>query len=282
MQGKKCLICDTVLINSKYPGILYCPQCKFLTSDLELSEDELKAIYTQNYFKGEEYWDYIQDKLIIQKNLFSRKNLLYRHLDKPLNKLNIFEIGCAFGYFLELVETDFNSATGIDISADVIEYNKANQNLDINCGDFLDYNLRIKYDVFCLWDTIEHLKSPELYIKKISENINENGYIAITTGDIGSVNARVQGKRWRQIHPPSHLHYFSKNNITQLLSNYGFKAVYFGRPGSFHSIDNILYGYFVLRKQKPEIYNFFKTKIKLNLNIYINLFDLMFIVAKKF
>ena len=48
-------------------------------------------------------------------------------------------------------------------------------------------------DVVCMWDTIEHLQHPHLYIERASANMNRGGVIAITTGDIGSLMARMRG-----------------------------------------------------------------------------------------
>ena len=60
-----------------------------------------------------------------------------------------------------------------------------------------------------MWDTIEHLKRPDLFVQKAAADLRPGGLIALTTGDIGSLNARLRGARWRMIHPPTHLHYFS-------------------------------------------------------------------------
>ena len=47
--------------------------------------------------------------------------------------------------------------------------------------------------------------------------------LALTTGDIGSVNARLRGHKWRMIHPPTHLHYFSAETMKALLDRHGFR-----------------------------------------------------------
>ena len=55
----------------------------------------------------------------------------------------------------------------------------------------------------------------------------------MTTGDIGSLMARWRGARWRQIHPPTHLHYFSKLTLAQLLERHGFTVAYAGYDGMY-------------------------------------------------
>ena len=62
------------------------------------------------------------------------------------------------------------------------------------------------------------------YGEKAYEVLKPGGRLFLTTGDIGSWVARIQGPRWRLIHPPTHLHYFSKATITRLLTGLGFSV----------------------------------------------------------
>ena len=48
--------------------------------------------------------------------------------------------------------------------------------------------------ILFVWDTIEHLKRPDLFIKKINKVLKKDGVLALTTGDISSVVAKVRGK----------------------------------------------------------------------------------------
>jgi len=278
-MNKRCLICNSAYKN-KYDVLLKCTKCGFITTDLEISNDEIKKIYTADYFHGNEYADYINDKAIIQKNFYFRLKTLLKYLDNSdLKKL--FEIGCAYGFFLELASVKFKKVDGIDISNDAVEYIKKNQSLNISSGDFLEYQFTEKFDVFCMWDTIEHLKEPHLFIKKISENINSGGLIAFTTGDVGSLNAKIRGRYWRQIHPPVHLHYFNKKSLKILLQNYGFKVKYIGHPGSYFSLYNIFYIILVLKREKMGLFNLIEKTGILNKMIYLNLYDLVYVIAEK-
>jgi hypothetical protein len=59
-----------------------------------------------------------------------------------------------------------------------------------------------------------------------SRDLEPGGLLALTTGDIGSLNARLRGSNWRMIHPPTHLHYFSVQSITSLLKRHGIDTVH--------------------------------------------------------
>jgi hypothetical protein len=50
-----------------------------------------------------------------------------------------------------------------------------------------------------------HLEFPYEYLIKARSLLTAGGREFMTTGDLGSWNARLRGARWRQIHPPTHL-----------------------------------------------------------------------------
>ncbi len=171
---------------------------------------------------------------------------------------------------------------GVDVTADGVKYSNEVLHQKAYKVDLEKWNFENKnFDVVCMWDTIEHLKRPDIYIKKLSENMNSNAVIAITTGDIGSLVAKFRKNKWRLIHPPTHAHYFSKKSMTQLLSNYGFDVIHFEHCGLYRRIDLIAYSLLVLRWKIPSFYNFLKKTSVTSLKLYFNLFDIMYVIARK-
>jgi len=77
-----------------------------------LSAAELEHLYQRGYFFGDEYLDYQEDKPYLQRNFSARLKTLRRFSSGG----NLFEIGCAYGYFLELAAKTWQ-AEGCDISA---------------------------------------------------------------------------------------------------------------------------------------------------------------------
>jgi SAM-dependent methyltransferase len=280
MSEIKCLVCDSNVVAHKFDGLLVCEKCKFITANANLSDAELSSLYSGDYFHGQEYGNYIRDKKTIQINFAGRLKKILKYISEPRTK-KLFEIGCAYGFFLEIAQAVFERTSGIDISDDAVGYAKNTLNMDAHSGDFLKHELDTKYDVFCMWDTIEHLKSPHLFIEKVSGAINKDGLLAITTGDIESLNARLRGEKWRHIHPPTHLHYFSKKTLSLLLERYGFDVVHTSYPSAYMSFDHIFYILFVLKSKNEKIYNFIEKLGLLNLKIKVNMMDFLFIVGKK-
>jgi 2-polyprenyl-3-methyl-5-hydroxy-6-metoxy-1,4-benzoquinol methylase len=274
-----CIICGAGLKPWKKKGLLYCSECYFITADLDISDEDLQRLYTVDYFHGEEYSNYVEDKEIIQRNFVRHLNKLRSKLPSSERK-QLFEIGCAYGFFLDLAKGVFDHVSGIDISDDAINFAREKMMLDVAAGDYLTMP-PIQADIFCMWDTIEHLKHPEMYIKKISDEITDGGLIALTTGDISSLTARIQGKNWRQIHLPTHLHYFSGKSLGKLLQKNNFEVVYVSHPGLFRSLDMVAYIILVVHHNQKRLYNILKKLGILRLSIYVNTFDLIFIIGRK-
>lgn len=276
-----CIICNSTQNTSLYPGVVECVNCHYIYADLTLTQEEFEQLYREGYFKGEEYSDYVSDKAITQINFNQRLNTLLPFIPNAKNA-RLLEVGSAYGFFLECAAPKFKEVVGVDVTEEGVKY--ANEVLkqkayaiDLEKWDFENKKL----DVACLWDTIEHLRRPDLYIQKISENMNTNGIIAITTGDIGSFVAKFRKNKWRLIHPPTHAHYFSKKSMTQLLEKNGFEVIHFEHCGLFRRIDLIAYNIFVLRWKLPFLYTILKKIGLTSLKVYFNLFDIMFVIARK-
>ena len=277
----ECIICGCSETLPFYRGIVRCRKCGHMYADSQLSAEELSALYQRPYFFGDEYHDYIADKAVLQKNFALRMRTLQAYL-QPARHRHLFEIGAAYGFFLDAVKDNFDTVKGIDIAEDGIRYAREQLRLNVAYGDFLDYPCNGKiFDVVCLWDTIEHLQQPQLYIEKLSDVTAPGALLALTTGDIESLNARWKKETWRLLHPPTHLHYFSAKTIARMLDKYGFSVIYNRYCGFYRSIENMAYNIFVLRKQQLELYEWMKRFGITKGNLYLNLYDIMYVVARR-
>jgi SAM-dependent methyltransferase len=280
MSAPLCIICGGWFRPSRLPGLLQCAACSFQTADIEISSAELEQLYSEKYFLGEEYRDYLSDRTIIEKQSRIRLKKLLAFVPESRRDL-LFEIGTAYGFFLGVAREHFANVEGVDLSQHAVHYAASTLGLPVTAADFLDYEVRRQPNVFCLWDTIEHLERPDLYIEKAARHMRPHGVIAITTGDIESLVARWRGARWRLIHPPTHLHYFSRNTLIQLLRRFGFVVRYCGYDGMYRSLDTMAHGVLNIKQRRPGVYNCLKKTGLLKRDIYINLRDILFLVAEK-
>jgi SAM-dependent methyltransferase len=274
-----CQICGCGLSKYSIPGMLYCPDCSFVTTDIKLSISQQKRLYGGGYFKGGEYADYSADEILIKKNFEDRLIKLLSFIDNPGSK-TLFEIGSAYGFFLDIAKKYFKKVSGIDISGDAATSAKK-RGLNVICGDFLKKEIKQQTDVFCMWDTIEHLPDAAGVVAKIGKKIKKDGLLAVTTGDINSLNAKLRGSKWRQIRPPVHLHYFSRKSLVRLFENNGFEVIYLGYPGQYANLGNLFKIMFIIRNKLDFLYDLFSFLGFTKLNIYYNIYDLMYMIGRK-
>jgi len=260
--------------------LVACRDCGFTSADVELSDSELATLYGREYFHGQEYLDYVEERESLQINFRERRKALIRIIP-DLRQKSLLEIGCAYGFFLDVMRDHVAAAEGIDISHDAVTYAANTMNVRATVGDYLAFTPTERPDVIAMWDTVEHLQHPDRYIAKVARDLPAGGHLALTTGDIGSLNARWRGPRWRMIHPPTHLHYFSARTMTRLLHRNGFDVVHLSHPGNSRTIRSIFYIILAMRLGRASVYKRLAGWHACDMAVTINLRDIMFLVARR-
>jgi predicted TPR repeat methyltransferase len=282
MTETRCIICgSTDAAAPLYRGILRCGACGYVSADMRLSDEELFALYNEGFFTGAEFSDYAADENFFRKNFRLRLKELKKFI-APARHRRLLEIGSAYGFFLAEARNTFAHVEGIDITAAGVAYARDHFKLNVVQADFLahDYGAE-RFDVVCMWDTIEHLRAPHLYVEKIARLTERGALLAVTTADADSLNARLRKSKWRMIHPPTHLHYFSARTLARLLERHGFEVVYRRYCGFYRSLGNVAYNVLVLRQQKPWLYRPLERTGLTKLGFYLNLYDIMYVIARR-
>ncbi len=235
------------------------------------------AAYDAAYFNGGEYLDYARDKAILQRNFDER--IAYLRTLAPGGRL--LEIGSAYGFFLERARA-FWTTRGLDISEDAARHARENLSLDVAHGDFLNLpDEPENYDLICLWDTIEHLEHPVRTIKKAATWLKPGGHLVLTTGDVGSWVARIRKGSWRQVHPPTHLYYFSASTLRRAFEDAGLEMTDASYIGHRRDLVSMVHG-LCLRggpwaKRLADKLPFRDSSVSVNLN----LFDITMATARR-
>lgn len=223
-------------------GLRRCVACGHAWADAWPGSVELAGLYGRTYFHGGEYRDYVADRSALERSFRIRLEVLDRFLDSARHR-RLLEIGCAHGFFLALARGRFDSVTGLDVSEEAVRHAREVLGLDAVRGDALEADVGDRrFDVACLWDTIEHLPRPDRVVARIRDLTAPGALLAATTGDIGSLVARLRGRRWRLIHPPTHLHYFTRESLSRLLGRHGFDTVYDRSCGVYRSLGSVIHG----------------------------------------
>ena len=279
MRAGDCLVCGHNELQPRFEILLQCPVCGFVTASVDQPLNAVE-LYDCGYFHGQEYLDYRAEEAFLKKNFRRRLNqVLQRRAGGHL-----LEIGAAYGFFLDLAQAHFD-VVGFEVNAAAARCVRERFGVDIRTDDFLlcrPADIGGPADVTVMWDVIEHLERPDLAVARVSTLSRPGALLYITTGDIGSWVARVRGVRWRMIHPPTHLHYFSRATLQRLLRTHGFRVVQTRSVGVARSLRQVLYSILVLRLHRSEAYEAFAKVVPPTWGFTLNTFDIMQIVAEKF
>lgn len=242
------------------------------------------GLYSQDYFDGAKhgfgYVDYDKDKQAMDATF----NF---YLDKietfSTKKGNLFDVGAATGYFLEIAKKRKWDVMGIEISDFAADLARA-KGINVITGKLENLKVQDSYfDILTLWDVVEHFPNPKSQLLLAQKLLKNGGIIAINTPDAGSFIAKLLGKHWHLLVPPEHLIIFNQKNLSLLLKSCGFDVLWIGKVGKKFTFQYALQIISNKLNLKPitKVAEFFKNNSFDKLNIPINLRDNFFIIARK-
>jgi SAM-dependent methyltransferase len=240
VTAHSCIVCGAQTWVPLYRGLVRCEACEFIRAASLPSPEEIARLYGAGYFQGEEYADYLGDREVHRFNFRRRLGRITAIAGRPES---LYEIGCAYGLWLQMAAEQGIRAAGIDISAEAVRHARDVLELDASAGAFEDARIEPgEFQAFCMWDTLEHLAHPERLVARVAQLLPRGGWFFATTGDVGSRVARRQGERWRMIHPPTHLQYFSRATVSRFLDRHGLRTAHIESEPMCRSLHGTLAG----------------------------------------
>ncbi len=204
-----------------------------LTSTRCPDEHALNDLYT---FDDPVDRDFIRE-WFVEKAEF-RHNTWRRYL-KILDQFGVggrlLDLGCGAGDFLVVAREAGHEVVGQDISPYFVDYCRTELGLEVFEETIDKLPLEAgTFDLVTAFDVIEHHPDPAAMLQNISRLLKPNGFVLVTTHDIGNILAKSYGVNWRQIAAIGHLTYFTKSTLASMFERNGFKVI---RVGSLHTID---------------------------------------------
>lgn len=187
--------------------LVRCLRCGLIYSNPILEENKLKDLYTGS-------------KLTYSTELENIKKTYGYYLNKILpllpSKNNLLEIGCGNGFFLEEAKRlGVKNIWGVEPSIDAVE--KADEKIKNHIKkDIFKKNLfKIKFDVICFFQTLDHIVNPSLFLKDCKKLLNNNGIIFCVVHNSGSLTVKLLGEK-APIFDIEHTYLYNKETLRKL------------------------------------------------------------------
>ncbi|MDD5577894.1 MAG: class I SAM-dependent methyltransferase [Methylobacter sp.] len=257
-------------------SIYKCQNCG--TGRADDSGFDAKSYYDESYFNG--------DRIDGYSNYINSKEVLLEHFRGDMASLGkygaasgkVLEIGCAYGYFLEIAQEQFSEIYGLEICEEaVINCNqrglttvKQGMVSSDSLTDFPSVNTVVMLDV------IEHVQNPREALQLAAGKLLPGGHLMLTTGDFSSLAARITGANWRLMTPPQHLWYFTPTALRMLADSLGLDVIAVEHPFKKVPLGLVAFQFCRFAGIKPKIPDWMHRQ-----GIMINMLDAMRLVMRK-
>jgi SAM-dependent methyltransferase len=259
--------------------LVRCTSCGLLMRRVLPTPEELEAIYAPDYFTYDPghpvngYADYIGDAQRHREAARRRLEVLDRFED---GRGRLLDVGAAAGFFVDEARDAGWAAEGVDVAANVVDWGRRELGVELRIGDLSAVSGPQTFSAVTMWDYIEHSLDPRADVAKANELLEPGGLLALSTGDLDSVAARLSRSHWHLLTPRHHNFFFSARTLSQLLERNGFAIEWAGHPGARYSLAHLAY------KGLPEAAaRRIATSAIARYSLPVNLFDIVTVVARK-
>jgi 2-polyprenyl-3-methyl-5-hydroxy-6-metoxy-1,4-benzoquinol methylase len=264
--------------------IVRCPVCTMTFVNPRICNEQIVDIYRFSYFqRRKDGYDNYESIAHLRIQTFEKwyGDILPFLKSKDFDKLRALDIGCAAGYFLNVLEKQNWEAEGIELDQDMYQL-LVKRGYKVSNVPLEEFTSPHQFDLITMFDVLEHLPALQDDFAKLSDLLLLQGLLVIATPNIDSTQRKMFGNRWFQFKPIEHLYYFSPVTIKKLAQKNGLRIEAILNSGQYADIP------FISDRLKRYGFSFFarflNALVKLlglkNLNWYADTGS-MFVVLRK-
>lgn len=221
--------------------IVECERCGLAWWQRPAGAAPPERLYDAAYFARSDaahgYDDYAREEPQL-RHTFARR---LARLGRPAPGARLLDVGAAFGFCVSEARRAGWRAFGIEISRDAARQASQQAPGRIAVAHALRAPFRdASFAQVVLWDVLEHLADPHAAIAEVARLLAPDGRLALTTGDVRSLVARLSGARWHLYTLPEHLFFYSRESLARLLADHGLRVQRMRAEGASYSVAYLL------------------------------------------
>jgi SAM-dependent methyltransferase len=197
--------------------------CGLCFADPQLDDKSLADAYTSHYYPSNGNVNaavYESTPEAILRQTFSRAEAALGSLAGK----SLLDFGCGVGGLCRVAGEYGIHAMGIEPDASAREKSCKSGSLRAyaSLGSLRQAQPEAKFDIITMWDVIEHLREPWKDLTDLSDLLQPDGWLLLSTPNAACLKARFDRERWENIVNPTHFYYFTRKSLEAVLSRAGF------------------------------------------------------------
>lgn len=205
-----------------------------------------ESVYDAGYFRGGAHTWGFDDYGALEAGLDRTFDRRLDRLRPPRGGARLLDVGAAYGFAVRRSAQRGWRAVGVEVSTAAARRAQSAAPGRVARASALRTPFPDAcFDAVTAWDVIEHLPDPHAAAAEFARVLRPGGRLVLTTGDVGSVAARLSGRRWHLYTLPEHLFFFSRASLERLLAAHGLRV-----EGMRYEPGHYTLGYLVERLRK--------------------------------
>lgn len=230
--------------------LVRCRSCSLVQVRPLPGAEAIRSMYGDDYFE-KDYDSCLSEESYFDSfpRLMARYGSLLDAIEALAPRGDLFEVGCAGGYFLKLARERGWRVRGIEITAAGVRHARDVFGLDVERGSFPEPRLRsAPADVVYLGHVLEHLRSPAAGIEAATTLVRPGGLLVVEVPsyvdspyfralrrglpalraaglDRGGLLRALKFPRAGEKMEPFHLYEFRRRTLVRLLERFGYRLL---------------------------------------------------------
>ncbi len=230
---RQCSICETGLLEEKFYAsdrnlsttdekllIVQCQTCGIAQTLPQPAEAALSQYYPRSYYpKPDQAHRYY-------------KRIVYPLHKQKLARLKEFgavgrllDVGSGIGYFVKAASDGGFQAEGLELDEQTAAHGRKLWKLPIHAGTLSSFRAdESMYDVVTFWQAFEHMPRPCEVLETVRTVLRPGGVLVIAVPNFSSFQSILFRSRWYHLDLPRHTFHYDPQNLSALVSRYGFRT----------------------------------------------------------
>jgi SAM-dependent methyltransferase len=195
------------------PGtIVECEKCGLIFQVQQTGREEIYRFYSHDFPGNYQY----REQINRERHARLRPGL------RP--DLDVLEVGCSSGEFLDLIRPAVRSVAGVELVPHDVEAARGRRGLTIYDRPVEELGLERGVDLVLAFQTFEHIPDPNQFLACVRRMLRDGGRLVLEVPNVREpLLALYRLDVFRRFYfVPQHLFYYSQDTLPRMLAKHGF------------------------------------------------------------